>query len=219
MYRSFFKPALDFLAAFLVLLIFSPLWLALGLVLAVANGGQAFFVQTRPGKGERLFRLIKFKTMNDACDDKGRLLPDAQRLTAVGRFIRATSLDEVPQLLNVLKGEMSIVGPRPLLVRYLARYDEEQRRRHDVKPGITGWAQVNGRNAIGWEEKFRLDVWYVEHCSFALDMRILWMTVLKVLKSEGIRQPGQATMEEFLGSRKAEGRSLPGRRMKSTEER
>ncbi|MCB0260290.1 MAG: sugar transferase, partial [Calditrichaeota bacterium] len=140
MYRSFFKPALDFLAAFLVLLIFSPLWLALGLVLAVANGGQAFFVQTRPGKGERLFRLIKFKTMNDACDDKGRLLPDAQRLTAVGRFIRATSLDEVPQLLNVLKGEMSIVGPRPLLVRYLARYDEEQRRRHDVKPGITGWA-------------------------------------------------------------------------------
>ncbi|MCB0598866.1 MAG: sugar transferase [Lewinellaceae bacterium] len=200
MYRTFFKPAFDASAAVIGLLILSPLWLSVWLILAIANRGKAFFVQTRPGKNERLFQLIKFRTMTEACDENGQLLPDAQRLTPVGRFVRETSLDEAPQLINVLKGEMSLIGPRPLLVKYLDRYDEAQRRRHDVKPGITGWAQVNGRNAISWEEKFRLDVWYVEHCSFALDMRILGMTVLKVLRSEGIRQPGRATAEEFRGS-------------------
>ena len=199
MYHTLIKPAFDFLAAILGIILLSPFWLTVWILLLFANRGKAFFIQARPGKDEQLFRLIKFKTMNDARDAEGKLLPDAQRLTPVGRFVREASLDEIPQLINVLKGEMSIIGPRPLLVKYLGRYDAVQRRRHEAKPGITGWAQVNGRNAISWEEKFRLDVWYVDHCSFALDMRILWMTIRKVLKSEGIRQPGQATVEEFRG--------------------
>ncbi len=214
MYRTLIKPFFDYLVALLILVGLSPLWILLWLLLLIANGGKAFFVQTRPGKDERLFRVVKFRTMNDARDAEGRLLPDAERLTLVGRFLRKASLDEVPQLLNVLKGEMSIVGPRPLLVKYLERYTEEQRRRHDVRPGITGWAQVNGRNAIGWEEKFRYDAWYVRHCSFALDMRILWLTVLKVLRGDGVRQPGQATVEEFKGSGRLEG----GRRKSDTSE-
>ena len=158
-----------------------------------------FFYQLRPGKGERIFKIIKFKTMNDRRDANGELLPDAERLTKIGAFVRKTSLDEIPQLLNVLKGDMSVIGPRPLLPQYLPLYNETQKRRHEVKPGITGWAQVNGRNAISWERKFELDVWYVDHLSFVLDLKILLLTVKKVFIREGISQEGQATMEAFRG--------------------
>jgi lipopolysaccharide/colanic/teichoic acid biosynthesis glycosyltransferase len=169
-------------------------------VLRWAHGkGGVFFTQQRPGKNELIFRLFKFKTMNNQRDLSGNLLPDEERITLIGRIIRKTSLDEVPQLWNVLKGDMSLVGPRPLLVEYLPLYNEHQKRRHEVKPGITGWAQVNGRNAINWQEKFELDVWYVDHCSFGLDMKILWLTILKVFKREGINQAGQATVEKFNG--------------------
>ena len=167
--------------------------------LLFSNDGKLFFIQPRPGKGGIIFRLRKFKTMNDRRDASGNLLPDAERLTAIGRFIRKTSLDELPQLWNVLKGDMSLVGPRPLLVEYLPLYNDTQKRRHEVRPGITGWAQVNGRNAISWQEKFDLDVWYVDHCSFGLDMKILWLTILKVFNREGINQAGQATVEKFNG--------------------
>lgn len=166
-----------------------------------ANGGQAFFYQLRPGKNGRLFHIIKFKTMNDKRDENGGLLPDAQRLTSIGSIIRKTSLDEIPQLINVIKGEMSLVGPRPLLPEYLTLYSLEQARRHDVRPGITGWAQVNGRNDISWEQKFEFDIWYVDHQSFGLDLRILFLTVLKVFRREGINQKGKATMEAFKGNK------------------
>jgi lipopolysaccharide/colanic/teichoic acid biosynthesis glycosyltransferase len=162
--------------------------------------GGVFFTQRRAGKDEVIFKLLKFKTMNDQRNKQGILLPDAERLTALGKFIRKTSLDELPQLWNVLKGDMSLVGPRPLLPEYLPLYNDEQKRRHEVKPGITGWAQVNGRNAISWEEKFKMDVWYVENQSFWLDMKILWLTIRKVLVREGINQDGQATMEPFKGN-------------------
>jgi lipopolysaccharide/colanic/teichoic acid biosynthesis glycosyltransferase len=162
--------------------------------------GGVFFTQRRAGKDEVIFKLLKFKTMNDQRNKQGILLPDAERLTALGKFIRKTSLDELPQLWNVLKGDMSLVGPRPLLPEYLPLYNDEQKRRHQVKPGITGWAQVNGRNAISWEEKFKMDVWYVENQSFWLDMKILWLTIRKVLVREGINQDGQATMEPFKGN-------------------
>jgi lipopolysaccharide/colanic/teichoic acid biosynthesis glycosyltransferase len=175
-------------------------FLLLWLLLAIANSGHPFFTQTRPGKNARLFKVIKFKTMNDHRDATGKLLPDAQRLTPVGKFVRKTSLDELPQLLNVLKGDMSLIGPRPLLVEYLPLYNEKQARRHEVKPGITGWAQVNGRNAISWEQKFEYDVWYVDHCTFSTDVKILLKTIEKVLKGEGINQQGQATAEAFKGS-------------------
>lgn len=165
------------------------------------NRGQCFFIQQRPGKNGVIFKIWKFKTMTDAKDAKGQLLPDADRLTPAGNFIRKTSLDEIPQLLNVLKGEMSLIGPRPLLVEYLDRYTTEQNRRHEVKPGITGWAQVNGRNAIGWEDKFKLDVWYVDHQSFWLDLKILFMTIVKVFKAEGISAQDHVTVEKFEGSR------------------
>jgi lipopolysaccharide/colanic/teichoic acid biosynthesis glycosyltransferase len=169
-------------------------------VLRWAHGkGGVFFAQQRPGRNEVIFKLLKFKTMNDKRDANGHLLPDAARLTAIGKFIRKTSLDELPQLWNVLKGNMSLVGPRPLLVQYLPLYTIEQKRRHLVKPGITGWAQVNGRNAISWEQKFEYDVWYVDNCSFALDMKILWMTVLKVVAREGISQEGHVTAQAFKG--------------------
>lgn len=171
------------------------------LALAIANGGKPFFFQRRPGKGERIFTIVKFKTMNDKKDAQGRLLPDAQRLTAVGRLVRKTSLDEIPQLLNVLKGDMSFVGPRPLLPEYLPLYNETQRKRHEVKPGITGWAQVNGRNAISWEQKFDYDVWYVKNQSWAVDLKILFLTAKKVVVSEGISQEGQATAEAFKGNK------------------
>lgn len=167
-------------------------------------GSPVFFRQIRPGLCNKPFLMFKFRTMSDTCGLDGELLPDAQRLTPFGLFLRSSSLDELPEFWNVLKGDMSLVGPRPLLVQYVSRYTTEQARRHEVKPGITGWAQVNGRNAISWEEKFRLDVWYVDNRSFLLDLKILWMTVLKVFRREGISQQGQATMEEFMGSRKGE---------------
>jgi lipopolysaccharide/colanic/teichoic acid biosynthesis glycosyltransferase len=170
------------------------------ILLAIANNGKPFFFQPRPGKNERIFKVIKFKTMNDRRDKNGELLPDADRLTSVGKFVRKTSLDEIPQLINVIKGDMSLVGPRPLLVDYLPLYNAEQKRRHNVRPGITGWAQVNGRNAISWEKKFQYDVWYVDNISLLLDIKICWMTVQKVIKTEGISSATSATMERFTGS-------------------
>lgn len=181
-------------------MLLSPFIVAIILLLLIANKGAAFFVQLRPGLNAQPFKIIKFKTMRDAFDEYGKPLPDAIRLTKVGRLIRATSLDEVLQLVNVLKGDMSLVGPRPLLMQYLERYTPEQARRHIVKPGITGWAQVNGRNAISWEEKFKYDIEYVDKQSYLLDIKILWMTVVNVLQRKGISADGQATMEEFMGS-------------------
>ena len=169
-------------------------------LLFFANKGKIWFIQTRPGRNEQLFKVIKFKTMNDACDVTGKLLPDDIRLTRVGKMIRTTSLDELPQLINVLKGEMSVVGPRPLLVEYLPLYNDQQKRRHNVKPGITGWAQVNGRNAISWQQKFALDIWYVDHQSFWLDIKILFLTVIKVFQAEGINSATSLTMEKFRGN-------------------
>ena len=201
MYKSNIKRIIDLLLAGIGFLIISPVFLLLWLLLAVANkGAGAFFTQERPGKNERIFRVIKFKTMTDERDAEGNLLPDAERLTKIGKLVRSTSLDEIPQLLNVIKGDMSLIGPRPLLVQYLPLYNEKQKRRHEIRPGITGWAQVNGRNAISWEEKFELDVWYVENISFVLDIRILILTIVNVLKRKGISGDNQATMEAFRGS-------------------
>ncbi|RCU42609.1 sugar transferase [Chryseobacterium lacus] len=200
MYKNGLKRFFDFLAAFTGLLILSPVFVLVTVGLYFANNGKPFFFQTRPGKNARLFRIIKFKTMNDKKDAQGQLLPDAQRLTKIGNFVRKTSLDEIPQLINVLKGEMSLIGPRPLLPEYLPLYSPEQYRRHEVRPGITGWAQVNGRNAISWQQKFEYDVWYVDHLSFTLDLRILFLTLKKVVISEGINTDGQATTERFKGN-------------------
>lgn len=202
MYRNILKPLGDLAIALVGLIISFPVLLFVILFLAIANNGKPFFFQTRPGKKGKPFRIIKFKTMNDRQDAEGNLLPDADRLTPVGAFVRKTSLDELPQLINVLKGDISLVGPRPLLMEYLPLYNQEQARRHEVKPGITGWAQVNGRNAISWEEKFRLDVEYVDNISFAMDLKIILMTVKKVFVSEGISAEGSATMEKFVGSNK-----------------
>jgi len=199
MYANFLKRTLDLLLSLIGFICASPIFFLVCLLLAWVNKGSIFFVQQRPGWHGRIFSIIKFKTMNDRKDSAGNLLPDAQRLTAVGSMVRKTSLDEIPQLLNVIKGDMSLIGPRPLLVEYLPFYSKEQARRHEVRPGITGWAQVNGRNAIGWKEKFKLDVWYVENLSFMLDVRILLLTVKRVLRSDGISQDGQATMEKFKG--------------------
>lgn len=198
-YISIIKPLADFSVALTVFVVFSPLFVVLVLLLIVANDGKPFFFQPRPGKREKIFKVVKFKTMNDKKDKDGNLLSDAERLTPVGAFIRKTSLDELPQMINVIKGDMSIVGPRPLLVEYLPLYNETQKHRHDVKPGITGWAQTNGRNAIGWKQKFEYDVWYVQHISFALDFKILLRTILKVFKSEGISSDTSVTMEKFKG--------------------
>lgn len=200
MYKNGLKRLIDFLAAFTGLLILSPVFVVVTVGLYFANHGKPFFFQTRPGKGARLFRIIKFKTMNDKKDKDGNLLSDAERLTKIGSFVRKTSLDEIPQLINVLKGEMSLIGPRPLLPEYLPLYSPEQYRRHEVRPGITGWAQVNGRNAISWQQKFEYDVCYVDHLSFALDLRILFLTLKKVVISEGINTEGQATTERFKGN-------------------
>lgn len=197
MYRVFFKRFFDLLVSLTAFLLLFPIFLLTTLLLCIANEGKPFFFQLRPGKDGRIFRIIKFKTMNDKKDAQGNLLGDAERLTAVGSFVRKTSLDEIPQLLNVIVGDMSLIGPRPLLVEYLEIYNDFQKRRHEVKPGITGWAQVNGRNAISWTEKFRYDVWYVDNISFALDMKILFRTVGKVFKSEGISSATAATMEKF----------------------
>lgn len=199
MYTNIIKPLTDFLAAFIGLLLLSPIFILVTIGLFFANSGQPFFFQVRPGKNEQLFKIIKFKTMNDRKDKEGNLLPDAQRLTAIGKFVRKTSLDELPQLINVLKGDMSLIGPRPLLPEYLTLYTEQQKKRHELRPGITGWAQVNGRNAISWTKKFEYDVWYVEHCSLPLDLKILFRTIKKVIISEGINTNGQATTTAFNG--------------------
>tara|TARA_B110000967_G_C18815347_1_gene525829 strand:- start:158 stop:763 length:606 start_codon:yes stop_codon:yes gene_type:complete len=201
MYSKYLKFSVEFIFAFLGLVAISPILICIILLLAIANKGTPLFFQTRPGKNNKLFKLIKFKTMNDRTDNKGNLLPDADRLTKLGSFIRKASLDEFPQLLNILKGDMSLVGPRPLLVEYLALYSKEQAKRHLVKPGITGWAQVNGRNTISWEEKFKLDVWYVENRSFILDVRILFLTIAKVFRREGISSDQTVTMSKFTGSK------------------
>ena len=200
MYRLVFKRLLDIVVSLLVLIIASPVLLVVALMLFLFQKTNPFFVQRRPGKNEHIFKLVKFKTMNEKKDGHGNLLPDKDRLTGIGKFVRKTSLDELPQLINVLKGDMSLIGPRPLLVKYLPLYNQSQRRRHEVRPGITGWAQVNGRNELSWDDKFNHDVWYVENLSFLLDLKILWKTVLKVLKTEGISSKTDATMEEFKGS-------------------
>ena len=200
MYKHFFKRVIDFTFALCALLVIWPFLLIVAVWLHFANkGAGAFFLQERPGKDGRLFQVIKFETMTDECDTNGNLLPDEARLTKVGKFVRSTSIDELPQLVNVLKGDMSLIGPRPLLPQYLPLYSKEQARRHEVRPGITGWAQCHGRNAISWTRKFELDVWYVDHCSFALDLKIIFLTIKKVLVREGISQQGQATMEMFNG--------------------
>lgn len=200
MYKNCLKRVLDFTIVLCALIVISPILLVITVWLHFANkGAGAFFTQARPGKNGKIFRVIKFKTMTDERDKDGNLLPDAQRLTKVGRFVRSTSIDELPQLINVLKGDMALIGPRPLLPQYLPLYSKEQARRHEVRPGITGWAQVNGRNAISWTRKFELDVWYVDHISFALDVKIVFMTIKKVFVREGISQEGQATMEFFNG--------------------
>lgn len=201
MYKRFFKRLLDFLISTCVLLIIWPILLLITIFLHFSNhGAGAFFTQSRPGKNGKIFKLIKFKSMTDERDADGNLLPDARRLTKVGKFIRSTSLDELPQLINVFKGDMALVGPRPLLPEYLPLYSKEQARRHEVRPGITGWAQVHGRNAISWQEKFRFDVWYVDHCSLAVDLKIIWLTIMKVVKREGISSSTSETMEPFTGN-------------------
>lgn len=201
MYRNYIKRVLDFIIVSSVLLIIWPLLLLISLWLHFANkGAGALFLQERPGKEGKLFKVIKFKTMTDERDGQGNLLPDEKRLTKVGKFVRSTSLDELPQLINVLKGDMALIGPRPLLPQYLLLYNEEQARRHEVRPGITGWAQVNGRNAISWAKKFELDVWYVDHCSFILDLRIVFLTIKKVFVREGISSDTSVTMEPFSGN-------------------
>ena len=200
MYKPFLKPTLDFTVALIGILLLSPILIVATIALFIANQGKPFFLQPRPGKNGTIFTIIKFKTMNDKKDAAGNLLSDAERLTKIGALVRKTSLDEIPQLLNVLKGDMSIIGPRPLLVEYLSLYNETQKRRHHVKPGITGWAQINGRNAISWEDKFTLDVYYVENQSFLLDLKIIFLTIKKVFVSEGISQTGQATTTKFEGN-------------------
>lgn len=199
MYKAFFKRITDLILSIIGFTIVLPLFLPIVVLLVVANKGKPFFTQWRPGKDGKPFRVIKFKTMNDERNDKGDLLPDEVRLTLIGKFVRKTSLDEIPQLINVIRGNMSLVGPRPLLTEYIALYSQEQKRRHEVRPGITGWAQINGRNAISWKEKFQYDVWYVDNISFALDIKILLMTLWKVLKAEGISGKGVATSEKFDG--------------------
>lgn len=198
-YKNKFKQFTDVIASAILLIFLSPLILVVILLLAIANSGSIFFFQLRPGYQGKPFYIIKFKTMRDAFDDSGNPLPDKIRLTKIGQLVRSASLDELLQLVNVLKGDMSLVGPRPLLMQYLKRYTSEQSRRHEVKPGITGWAQVNGRNSISWEEKFRLDVEYVDNISFGLDCKILWMTLLKVVQRKGVSSDSHVTMEEFKG--------------------
>jgi lipopolysaccharide/colanic/teichoic acid biosynthesis glycosyltransferase len=200
MYRKYIKRFMDFSLAVIGSVGALPVLIPAGILLAVANRGTPFFLQRRPGKDENIFTIVKFKTMNDRRDAEGNLLPDDKRLTTIGRIIRKTSIDEIPQLWNVLKGDMSLVGPRPLLPEYLPLYNEKQRRRHEVRPGITGWAQVNGRNAVSWQQKFEYDVWYVDHISFWLDVKILLMTVKKVFKSEGVAPEGAATVGRFKGN-------------------
>ena len=199
MYKFIIKPTFDFVSSLLGLIILFPLFILITFFLFIANNGKPFFFQSRPGRKGQIFKIIKFKTMNDRKDEEGNFLPDSERLTKVGVFVRKTSLDEIPQLINVLKGDMSLIGPRPLLTQYLHLYNDFQSRRHEVKPGITGWAQVNGRNAISWDKKFEYDVWYVDNVSFTLDVKILFKTILKVVKSDGINAVDAATIEPFDG--------------------
>ena len=201
MYRKYFKRLIDFCISLLALICLSPILLVVTIWLHFANkGAGAFFQQERPGKDANIFKIIKFKTMTDERDSDGNLLPDEVRLTKVGRFVRSTSIDELPQLMNVLKGDMALIGPRPLLVQYLPLYSKEQARRHEVRPGITGWAQCHGRNAITWTEKFALDVWYVDHCTFKTDLKVIFTTINKVLRRADISHDGSATMEAFNGN-------------------
>ena len=200
MYKIFFKPLLDFVLSFLGLIISSPIFLIVFIALLLANKGKVFFLQKRPGKNEEIFKIIKFRTMNDKKDAHGNLLPDEERLTTIGKLVRKTSLDEIPQLINVLLGNMSLIGPRPLLPEYLPLYNDFQKKRHLIKPGITGWAQINGRNAVEWEKKFKFDVWYVEKVSFLLDLQIMFLTLKKVLKLEGVNREGEATNIAFKGN-------------------
>ena len=199
MYRKLFKRIIDLLIAIAAFLVLSPVILVVATLLLISNKGNPFFFQVRPGKDEKLFSIIKFRTMNFSRDANGVLLPDHQRLTAVGRIIRKTSLDELPQLINVIVGDMSLIGPRPLLPQYLPLYTDIQRRRHEIRPGITGWAQINGRNAISWKQKFDLDVYYVDHYSFSMDLNIIYLTFVKVFKSEGVNASEQKTMDAFNG--------------------
>jgi undecaprenyl phosphate N,N'-diacetylbacillosamine 1-phosphate transferase len=200
MYKAFFKHFIDFIAALVGLIFLSPILFFVALLLSIANRGNPFFVQARPGKNGNIFKIIKFKTMTDDCDANGDLLPDAQRLTFIGKIIRKSSMDEIPQLINVLFGDMSLIGPRPLLPEYLNIYNERQKKRHNVRPGITGWAQVNGRNAISWTQKLEYDIWYVENISLILDLKILFKTLKKVIISEGINSDNMATTERFNGN-------------------
>ncbi len=200
MYRLFIKRSVDFFFALFALILLSPLMLIVGVLLFVSNRGSVFFVQQRPGKNEKIFSVYKFKTMSNGIDAAGNLLPDKDRLTAVGKFLRATSMDELPQLVNVLLGDMSLIGPRPLLPKYLPLYSNEQKIRHQVKPGITGWAQVNGRNAIGWKQKFEYDTWYVKNYNFLLDLKIIILTLKKIIVREGITANDSATISPFTGN-------------------
>lgn len=200
MYKNFFKRIIDLILSTSALIVLSPVILIVAILLTISLKGNPFFIQSRPGKNTKVFHIIKFRTMLNTRDSFGNLLPDEQRLFGFGKIVRKLSLDEIPQLINVFLGQMSLIGPRPLLVRYLPLYTEEQNRRHDVRPGITGWAQVNGRNSISWEDKFKLDVWYVNNISFFVDIKILFLTIYKVVKKEGISSTEHATMEEFKGS-------------------
>ena len=200
MYQSIIKPFFDFLSAIIGLILLSPIFFVVAISLYIANDGKPFFFQLRPGKNSKIFKIVKFKTMNDKKNSEGKLLSDEERLTSIGSFVRKTSLDEIPQLFNVIKGDMSLIGPRPLLTNYMHLYNDFQNRRHEVKPGITGWAQVNGRNAISWDKKFEYDVWYVDNISFILDVKILFKTIQKVIKSEGINAVDAATIEPFDGN-------------------
>lgn len=200
MYRHFFKRFIDFTASLISFTLLLPIFIIVTIALFIANQGKPFFFQIRPGKNEKLFKIIKFKTMNDKKDENGNLLPDAERLTKIGNFVRKSSLDEIPQLLNVIKGDMSLIGPRPLLVQYLPLYNEHQKQRHLVRPGLTGWAQVNGRNSISWKRKFELDVEYVNNISFAMDCKIVLSTIKNVFLRKGISQEGHVTMEPFNGN-------------------
>ncbi|MCZ8197312.1 MAG: sugar transferase [Flavobacterium sp.] len=200
MYKKYIKRILDFIASLMGLVVLSPVILAVIIFLFIANNGKPFFFQLRPGLNGKIFKIIKFKTMNDKKDENGNLLHDSQRMTVIGNFVRKTSLDEIPQLFNVLVGDMSLIGPRPLLTNYLHLYNDFQNRRHEIKPGITGWAQVNGRNAISWDKKFEYDVWYVDNVSFLLDCKIIFKTILKVIKSDGINAADAVTIEPFDGN-------------------
>lgn len=202
MYAKFFKRFIDFILSLCAVIVLSPILLILIIFGAIFMGGNPFFFQERPGKDEKVFKLIKFRSMDNRKDKKGNLLPDDVRLNKYGRFLRSTSLDELPELINILKGDMSIIGPRPLLVRYLDRYNEEQRHRHDVRPGLTGYAQAHGRNAVSWEDKFAMDVWYTKHITFMGDVKIIWDTVMTVVKRDGISSETSSTMEEFMGTPK-----------------